>query len=121
MRRNSYFSRTATYFPRMLLGASLLLYACGGSVGPTQDYRQRDAGAPFDPAAVTQIVVSDAKESARFATNGEITDELEDGETDVPRSYPEIDFRVPSKGPFDTPHIPVVPRSRDVSIDAGFR
>src|SRR3989338_7096636 len=42
---------------------------------------------------VTLIIVSDALVSAKFSVNGEITDELEDGETDVLRDGTEVGIR----------------------------
>ncbi|MDO8642135.1 MAG: S-layer protein [Candidatus Woesearchaeota archaeon] len=42
---------------------------------------------------VTLVIVSDNRESAKFSVNGEITDELKDGDTDVLRDGTEIGIR----------------------------
>ncbi len=42
---------------------------------------------------VTLVIVSDTRESAKFSVNGEITDELKDGDTDVLRDGTEVGIR----------------------------
>lgn len=42
---------------------------------------------------VTLVIVSDNRESAKFSVNGEITDELKDGETDILRDGTEVGVR----------------------------
>jgi hypothetical protein len=71
---------------------------------------------------ITEIIVSDTKETVKFSVNREITDELEDGETDTLRYSVDIDLRVEKESEgLDTrviTEIPMAPRNNHF-YDAG--